>query len=336
MKILLVQTSFLGDTILSTPVISGIKTLHPDAELWMMTTPLAAQLVERDPLLAGVIPFDKRGEASGVSGLMAMAKRLRAMGFRKAYALQRSFRTGALLWLAGIPERIGFANARLSFLFHRTGRRNPSDHDVIRNLSILAPEIPLSELDQEMRLFAPDRKELSEAVEKVLPEPGTYAVLVPGSAWPTKMWSSERFAEVALWLSERGLDVVLLGAPQDRPASDVVKRKVPSAIDLTGKSSISETLHVTANARLVVCNDSMALHMASAFKVPNVAVFCATTPEFGFTPWKNRAEVVEKEGLACKPCSRHGQKRCPEGTEACMRDLPASAVTDAIRRLVEL
>lgn len=335
MKILLVQTSFLGDTILSTPVISGIKALHPNAAIWMMTTPLAAALVERDPLLAGVIPFDKRGDYSGISGLLRMRKKIAAFGFDKAYALQRSVRTGALLWLSGIPERIGFENAKLSFLFHKRGRRNPADHDVIRNLSLLAPEISLSELDQEMRLFAPERGELSIGVKEILPEPGSYAVLVPGSAWKTKMWAPERFREVAVWLKERGLSIVLLGAPQDREASEAVAEGV-DVIDLTGKSTISETLHIVSRARLVVCNDSMALHMASAFKVPNVAVFCATTPAFGFTPWKNRAVVVEKEGLSCKPCSRHGQKACPNGTEACMRDLEAGAVTAAIEELVQL
>ncbi|MCJ7773738.1 MAG: hypothetical protein MUP22_11475, partial [Desulfobacterales bacterium] len=72
MKILLVQTSFLGDTILSTPVIAGLKKIYPDAKIWMMTTPLSSQLVIRDPLLEGVITFDKRGTDAGFRGLLNM------------------------------------------------------------------------------------------------------------------------------------------------------------------------------------------------------------------------------------------------------------------------
>ena len=79
----------------------------------------------------------------------------------------------------------------------------------------------------------------------------------------------------------------------------------------------------------------MALQAASGLKVPNVAIFCATSPEFGFGPWRNRAVVVERNDLACKPCGRHGAKLCPAGTYACMEELPASRVIDAAERLMD-
>lgn len=90
------------------------------------------------------------------------------------------------------------------------------------------------------------------------------------------------------------------------------------------------------NAKLVICNDSMALHMAFAFKIPTVAVFCATSPEFGFGPWENRAIVVEKKGLVCKPCHRHGKQICPEGTEACMKELSHMEVIYAASNLLNM
>ena len=90
MKILLVQTSFLGDTILSTPVIAGLHRVFPDTELWMMTTPQSAGLVQKDPLLTGIIPFDKRRDESGASGIWKMAGRLKEMAFDRVYALHRS------------------------------------------------------------------------------------------------------------------------------------------------------------------------------------------------------------------------------------------------------
>ncbi len=327
-KILLVQTSFLGDTILSTPVVSGIQKLHPGAELWMMTTPLAAPLVSGDPLLAGVIPMEKRGRYKGLRGLLRMRQKIAGMKFDMVYSLHRSFRTSLLLWLSGIPARIGFDNAKLGFLYHKRSRRNPSDHDVLRNLSLLTPEIPLESLDKEMRLFAPPSEAVSADILDALPEPGGYALLVPGSAWKTKMWDSSEFREVAKHLLSKGVPVMLVGAPADREASRKVARGL-DLLDLTGKTTLSETLYITKNARIVICNDSMALHMASAFKVPNVAVFCATCPSFGFTPWRNRAAVVEHEGLSCKPCSRHGQQKCPNNTEACMHNLTPRVVEAA-------
>jgi heptosyltransferase-2 len=332
MKILIVQTSFLGDTILSTPVVAGIRQIYPEAELWMMTTPLSTQLVSRDPLLTGVIAYDKRGEDAGLKGLVAMAERIRSMDFDLVYALHRSYRTSVLLWLAKIPMRIGFRKAGFPFLYHQTFDRNPKDHDVIRNLSILKGWDEPSSFETDMRLYAPSAQELSDALRALLPD-APYAVLVPGSAWETKRWHAEGFRKTAVFLKDRGFRVVLLGGPEDAVTNHQVADGL-DVIDLAGKTSISDAMYVVSQAKLVVCNDSMSLHMASAFKIPTVAVFCATSPALGYGPWKNNARVVEKQ-LACKPCGRHGGRRCPNGTEACMKDVDFDEVVSAINAVLE-
>jgi heptosyltransferase-2 len=334
MKILIVQTSFLGDTILSTPVIAGVEKTHPGAEIWMMTTPLSSALIRRDPLLTGVIPYDKRGKDRGFRGLLDMAKRLESMGFDKVFSLHRSYRTAVLLSLSRIPFRTGFSQAKFSFLYHRTFSRKTSDHDVLRNLTILSEHGDPGSFETDLRLFAPDASELTDTAKSLLPEEGKTAVLVPGSAWETKMWHHEGFRKTADYLSGKGFHVILLGSPDDTE----VNRKVAegtSAIDLAGKTSISDALYIMKHASLVVCNDSMSLHMASAFKIPTVVIFCATSPTFGFGPWKNRARIVEKT-LDCKPCSRHGGRKCPMGTDACMTEIPFSDVTDAIDDVLDL
>jgi len=333
MKILLVQTSFLGDTILSTPVIAGIKAVYPGSELWMMTTPLSAHLVMRDPLLASVIAYDKRNRESGLAGLLNMARKLKKMKFDRVYSLHRSFRTSLLLWLSRIPVRIGCSDAKLSSLYHETRSRDFSEHDVLRNLSILKGEPGLPSVDPEMRLFAPSDHEIDPAVQRCVADSGPYAVIAPGSAWPTKMWFSEGYRAVAIFLQQYGYRVVLVGADSDKPACRIVAQDL-DVINFAGKSNISEAMYLVSHAALVVCNDSMTLHMASAFKIPNVAIFCATSPKFGYGPWKNRAIVVEKQGLYCKPCRPHGSQKCPEGTDACMKELPPEEVIRAIQKLV--
>ncbi len=335
MRVLLVQTSFLGDTILSTPVISGLKKIYPHAELWMMTTPPASALIKRDPLLTGVLVYDKRGKGAGIKGFLKMRRTIKSMGFEKVYALHRSYRTAMLLWLCGIPMRVGFSDAKLSFLYHQVRRRNPADHDVVRNLSLLTVELPLESLNTELRLFPPKKREIDEEIENVLPPPGTYVVLVPGSVWKTKMWHWEGYREVADYILKKGCEVVLLGAHSDGLVNAKVAQGL-NAIDLAGKTSISAAMYTIKNSKLVVCNDSMALHFASAFKVPNVAIFCATSPKFGFHPWKNKAVVVEKQNLACKPCARHGGQTCPTGTEVCMKEVSAAEVIAAVEKLLGL
>ncbi len=331
MKILIVQTSYLGDVILSTPVIAGVRQAYPAAEIWMMTTPAAAGLVARDPLLAGVLILAKRGKDAGLTGLVQMVKRLRAMAFDMVFSLHRSYRTAIILTLAGIPVRIGFSDARLSFLYHQRRRRNPADHDVLRNLAIL-DDGNFFPVVTDLRLY-PSSAENGEAVTAAQPA-SPYAVLVPGSAWATKRWHPEGYRRTALYLLEQGYQVVLLGGPDDIP----VNRQVAAGLqvhDLAGQTSVADAMALIRNAGLVVCNDSMALHAASAFKVPTVAIFCATTPLFGFGPWKNNAMVVEKE-LSCRPCSRHGGHRCPNGTEACMRNIDFDRIVAAIHSLSTL
>jgi heptosyltransferase-2 len=334
MKILLSQTSFLGDTILSTPVISAIKKLHPIADLWMLTTPLSSDLVRRDPLLKGVITFDKRRSESGIAGLWRMSRRMKAMDFDRVYSLHRSYRTALLLWLAGIPLRIGCRDAKARILYHRLEARNFEQHDVLRNLSILSSETKIDPRMAQMRLFPPEDHEVDESVRALLPTSGSFAVLVPGSAWRTKMWYWEGFRSVARYLLDRKIGVLLLGAAAENEVCAQVARDLP-VVNLTGRATISDAMYIMQKACIVVCNDSMSLHMASALKIPTVAIFCATSPKFGYGPWQNRAIVVERKDLACKPCRPHGSKRCPNGTEACMRGPLAGEVIAAAGQLLD-
>jgi heptosyltransferase II len=334
MRILLVQTSFLGDTILSTPVIGAIKSVFPESELWMMTTPLSADFVQRDPLLKGVIPFDKRNRDKGLYGSLRVGRKLKSMRFDRVYSLHRSLRTSLLLWFAGIPLRIGCSDAKGRCLYHRLEKRNLDQHDVVRNMSILSGELELDAESMEMRLFPPALDEIRTELRARLPSPGRYAVVAPGSAWRTKMWHWEGFRQVVEHLLMEKLGVVLIGAESEQAVCSRVGRGLP-VVDLCGRTRLAEIMSIVRHACLMVCNDSMPLHMASALHVPTVVIFCATSPGFGYGPWKNRAMVVEQEGLPCKPCRRHGSDRCPNGSEACMRGPGAGVVIDAVRRLLD-
>lgn len=333
MNTLLVQTSWLGDTILSTPVIAAIHTVHPGTKLWMLTTPLSAELVRRDPLLDGVLTYDKRARDRGIGGLIRICRRIRGLHFDRVYCLHKSYRSALLLWCSRIRMRIGFENARLSFLYHDRKPRPSTEHDVVRNLAILAGQSSATVLDPTLRLFPPTESEVSPVVRNVLHRTDNFVVIVPGSAWPTKMWSWEGYRQVAVHLRGSGYPVVLLGADAEVPVAEKVARGL-DVINLAGKTDIAEAMLMVSRCRLMVCNDSMALHLASAFRIPTVAIFCSTSPTFGFGPWQNRAIVVQRDDLVCKPCGPHGYKRCPNNSMACMRDLPASRVLRAVDNLL--
>ena len=333
-RTLLVQTSYLGDTILSTPLIAALHQLHPRTQLWLMTTPAAAGLVANDPLVHRVIAYDKHGRDRGFAGILRMRRRLRGIGFDRAYALQRSYRTACMLRLSGIPHLTGFRSAKFSLAFHSRQVRRADEHDVLRNLALLADEAPLSELGTSLRLFPPPVARIDPELAAHIRNPKPYVLLVPGSAWRTKRWHWQHYRTVAGRLLDRGYRVLLMGAAADRSVSRRVARGLP-VVDLAGTTSVPAAMTLVKHAAGVVCNDSMALHLASAFRKPCVVVFCATSPAFGFGPWQNpNAVVVEAQDLACKPCARHGGRHCPTGTQACMEALEPQAVLDALESVL--
>ncbi|SDT84244.1 glycosyltransferase family 9 protein [Desulfobacula phenolica] len=333
MKILLVQLSFLGDMILSTPVISGLKKLHPKAGLTVMTTPLAAALVENNPLVDRVITFDKRGREKSLSGMIEKARQLRAEGFDRVYSLHRSYRTSILLSLARIPIRIGFKDAKLSFLYTKQRQKKVEGHSATRNLSLLFDELPETEFDKNLRLFTSGYENLSKTAKETFPLAEEIIIMAPGSAWKTKQWHWQGYLDVARHFAQSGKKIVLIGGPADKSVCAKINDQ-NDFLDYSGRLSLSDTLYIMKYSTLLICNDSMALHMASAFKIPTVAVFCATSPEFGFGPWQNpQSTVVQDDTLDCKPCRRHGSNRCPNGTEACMK-INAKKVINACARFI--
>ncbi len=329
MKILIAQTSFLGDVILSTPLISALSENYPGCELWMMTTPLASDLVARDPLLKGVITFDKHKSDAGIKGLIRISRKLKSYDFDIAYAVQRSFRTALLLRLAGIPKIIGFKKKSLVPLLYSESRNRPLEkHDVLRNLALVEDE----PTEGEMRLFAPE--ELKPKLQSILSDARDKVIIAPGSAWETKRWSVSGYREVATECIKRGMLPIIIGSPSEfQIAEDVAS---VGAINLAGEITLAETIALIKASKLLITNDSMSLHMGSALKVPTVAIFCATTPDFGFGPWHNKAEVVEAKGLSCKPCARHGSRVCPNGTLACIKQVTAQMVIEAVDRVLSV
>jgi len=328
-KVLLVQTSFLGDTVLSTPLIAALHQIHPGSELWMMATPESCELVSNDPFLTGTISFDKRRAERGFFGLLRKAKELRSHKFSRAYVLHRSLRTTLVVKLAKIPWSRAFTSARCSFLYTETVTRPPGGHEVERNMALLAPEEKHTPLDPELRLSP--KSSLPEGLNQC-------CVVAPGSVWRTKRWAPENYAALVNGLLQDGNTVAVIGGPGDAEVVDSVcaKSDAPGLHNLCGRLTLDQTASLVRDAALVICNDSMVLHLASTFKVATVAVFCSTVPEFGFGPWRNpNACVVQREDLACKPCGRHGHHRCPIATEECMRGLAVVPVLKMARERLQ-
>ena len=338
-KILVVQTSFLGDTVLTTPLLFELKRHFPLAELAVLCTPQAKGLLEDNSDIDEIIPYEKRKAGKKWVGLCRKAKELRSRGFTMAISPHKSFTSGLLLFLARIPYRIGFRQSAGWFFYHKRVNRDSTRHDVERNLSLLeALGIDPPYHNPRLRVEAGARTR--EAVKHLFSSLGikedsiTFGIN-PGSVWPTKRWTAEGYAELISHLRRKyRCQILLFGGREDYRVLDTIQQLSGNAgTSLAGRISLRELPSALDWCDVFITNDSGPMHVAVARGIPVVALFCATTPSLGFYPYSAKAVIVEK-ALPCRPCTSHGGLRCPLGTEACMRLIRAEDVLLGVERLL--
>jgi lipopolysaccharide heptosyltransferase II len=338
-NVLLLQTSFLGDTVLTLPLIAEIRRRFPVKKLSLLCLPLSRELLQDHPAIDEIIVDDKRKADRGMAGVRRKAAALKAKGFTLAITPHKSLRSALILSLAGIPSRIGFRESRGWFLFQHLAERDAKRHDVERNLSTLQA-LGVRVEDCQPAIELPVNGAIQEAVDDKLRALGVskdkmVVGVNPGSVWPTKRWSPTGFAALVQMLRQKfDCQVLLFGGPDDAAVvDDVQSRCGRAAISLVGHIGLSELAAAISRCAVFVTNDSGPMHIAVARKIPVVAIFCATTPALGFYPYTDNAVVVEKD-LPCRPCASHGGRRCPLGTEDCIRQIHPENVLKAVEQLL--
>jgi len=333
-RVLMVHTAFLGDVILATPLIAALRRRFPHGHLAFMGAPAGCGLIQGLDGVDEFLVFDKRGADQGWRGGVRRAADLNAQKYDIGLGVHRSLRTALLLARARIPRRIGFATSPLPWLYPERVPWEPAAHEVERNLALMAP-LGGRPAGFTPRLALPA---LPPADGELLPEsgPGPRVGLCPGSVWPTKRWPARGFARVAEALAEdAGAQVYLIGSEADREVTREVASLCRGRVwDMAGKTSLRDWVRLMAAMDLIVTNDSAPTHIASALSVPVAVIYGPTTPALGFAPWAGRSAVVEAEGLACRPCGKHGSRRCPEGHFKCMELLPPATVIAAALQLL--
>lgn len=329
---LVIQTSFLGDTILTTPLLAQLANRGP---VDIVTTPASAALLANLPAVRTIIPYDKRDADRGLIGLWRLARRLRANRYDIALMAQGSWRSAALALLAGVPSRVGFDTSAGRLLYNKRVPYRDDLHHAARLLMLARPN-GREPFPEEMRpSLAPGQQERGD-VDRLLGNANvsageTLVGLAPGSVWGTKRWPY--YPELAALLADRAR-IVVLGSSADASLAAAIASAAPHVIDATGKLSLLASAELVGRCAALVTNDSAPLHLASAMQTPTLAIFGPTVPEFGFGPLAARSSVVGHDDLACRPCDRHGPQRCPLQHFRCMRELTAAMVAERVRALL--
>jgi heptosyltransferase-2 len=321
--VLVIQTAFPGDVILTTGLLSYLALRAGPVDV--VATPAGCSLLTPHPAVRRTWRYDKRDADRGAGGLFRLAARLRAERYRTVYLPHRSLRSAVLAMLARIPMRIGFAGSAGAWSYTRRVERPASGHEAERILAVAEPA-PGTGAQLSLALTDADRRIATEwLAERSIAEP--FVAIAPGSIWGSKRWPGYDSLVRAL-----PGPVVVVGGVEDRGLALAVVAAAPGrAHSAAGELSFRASAALIERARVLVSNDSAPLHLGSAVGTPVVAIFGPTVPSFGFGPRGLGDVVVERNGLACRPCSSHGPEVCPLGHHRCMKEISVERVLVPIR-----
>ncbi|MGL4253725.1 MAG: lipopolysaccharide heptosyltransferase II [Fusobacteriaceae bacterium] len=327
MRILIIHTAFIGDIVLSTPILKKLKEKYPESEITYLTTPAGAAILRNNPNISEIISYDKRGTHSGIMGVWNLGKRLRQMNFNLVISLHRYLRSSVLAWLTRSPERIGYETATGAWLFTKKVVYDEKKHEVERILSFVEGE----KRDREYEIELYPREEEKIKIDTVLKgyEDKKIIAVAPGSKWFTKKWPLEYFNSLLEKLENReDIGVVVIGGKEEELLN---VKKTKNMVDLRGKTTLLQLAELLKRSEIVVTNDSSPVHIASAFKNTHIiGIFGPTVEKFGFFPWSRNSQVLEVHGLECRPCAIHGGDRCPKKHFRCMLEITPEMVYEKI------
>jgi len=308
---LIIQTAFLGDVILATPLIEKLHQFYPDAKIDFLIRNGNEGLFEDHPFINKVLIWNK--EQNKTKNLFSLLKQVRKIKYDYVINLQRFVSTGFLTAFSNSKCKIGFNKNPFSFLFtnkikHVIGTLSHPKHECERNLDTIQPLTDSKFIKP--RLY-PSVKHF-ENIKKYITE--KYICIAPASVWFTKQFQKDKWIEFIQKI-DSSLTIYLLGGKSEHEFCENIRIESnnKNCINLSGKLSMLESASLMENAMMNYVNDSGPMHIASAMNANVAAIYCSTLPSFGFDPLSDKKFIIETpENLNCRPCGLHGLKNCPE------------------------
>ena len=324
-KILIIQTAFIGDVILATPLIETLRHNFPNAELHFCLRKGNESLLNQHPYLKNVLIWDK--QKNKFKNLLGLLKIIRSEKYDLVVNVQRFLSSGILAGFSGAKQISGFDKNPLSFLFtHKTKHEIGNNlHETERNVDLIKtfcnhlitqPKLHINHISKnKINAFCAEE----------------FICIAPASVWFTKQFPVKQWGEFLHAIPDE--KVYILGATSDQKiASDIICESVhPNTISLCGQLNLLESAALMLKAKMNFVNDSAPMHLASSVNAPVTAIFCSTIPEFGFGPLSDNSKIVQvQEKLACRPCGLHGKKSCPENHFSCAKNITIQQLIQCI------
>ncbi len=328
LRILVTRLRYLGDVILTTPVIDALRECFPEAEIWYMAEPPHSEILERHPGLAGIVEAGR-----GASATLSTILRIRRLRFAAALDLFYNPRSANILRLSGIPVRIGGGRKWRRRLYTHIFEADRSIRNAIRQhlaavkvlgceAAVKRPLICLGEEELEL-----GRAEVSAAFGGRMP--GRVIAFQAGGTWPAKRWAVSSFSALARLIEDRfGARVLLISGPGQESISEGVASGTGGSAVVMPVMPIRQASAVIAACGALVANDGGVMHASVAMGLPTVGIFGPTECEMWF-PYSGMGpfEVITS-GAECAPCHLH---ECDD--MKCLENISEGEVADGLARV---
>ena len=313
-KILIIQTASIGDVILATPVLEKLHHHYPEAEIDFLLKKGNERLFDGHPYLHSLLIWDKSKDK--FKKLKKLIGEIRENRYDTVVNIQRFASSGLITTLSGANLKVGFNKNPFSPFFNIRVKHtihHGEIHETERNINLVKRFT--DETLFPVRLYPHQRDYAKMSQYKTV----KYITVSPASLWFTKQYPEEKWIEFIKEI-DKETRIYFLGSKNDSTLCDSIinKSEQSNSMNLAGKLSFLESAALMRDAVMNFMNDSAPLHLASSVNAKTTAIFCSTTPSFGFGPLSDDAVVIQtKEELKCKPCGLHGLKVCPEDHFKC-------------------
>ncbi|VAX35111.1 ADP-heptose--lipooligosaccharide heptosyltransferase II [hydrothermal vent metagenome] len=333
-NILVVNVNWLGDVIFSSPVFRALKKEYPQAKISCLAVPRVKDVLESISCIDEIFVYDEKGRHRNLLAKSQLIAHLRKKKFDIVFLLHRSLTRALLVFLAGIPQRVGYdTKGRGGFLTHKVkplvGDVHRSDHylNVIESFGI-----KVTDRSTEIAVSLDAQREVTEILKaRGIEEDDPFIVINPGGNWDLKQWPPENFTElIKRIIEELNIKVVISGASKDIDLTNkIIDPLMNKPIVLTGQTDLKQAMALMKQSRLVISADSGPLHLANSLGTDIISIFGPTRPEITGPRGKGNKTILQEDvGCNQKACYH---LKCPKNI--CMQAVTVEKVFDAIRQI---
>lgn len=326
-NILVIQTAFIGDLIMSTSIFPALKEIFPKSNIDVVTIPVSSIILKNNPYVNNVFTFDKKNTfKSKINSFFDLVKILKSNKYDIGISIQHSITSSLLMLLSNVKYKVG--NQRMKFV-DKNIQIPKGLHNKDRVLSLLKA-FSDKDYDNSTEIYFNNNIDIKN---QLIENNKKNICVAPGSVWETKKLPTNKYIEIINNLTD--YNIYLIGANNEKIICDEILYNVnhENIVNFAGEFNLLESAELIKHCDLLLCNDSAPLHIGNAVNTPVFAFFGPTVKRFGCYPYREKDQMIEVD-LDCRPCGKHGSNKCPLGHHKCMNDIKVEDVINKVNNLL--